>query len=480
MRKSTELIMDYTFKSKRPYAHQVRALQRALDLDGVIALHMEPGTGKTRVAIDYIGIMHEQRAIQKVLCIVPNVAIGVWEDQIDEYLPSRIPRKVILLDDENTGPVWKRKLVVNKQSKKPEKLTFIIVNYDVMKSLGETLRKWRPDIVICDESHFIKNHTSLRSKAVHQLRKTAKRRMTLTGTPITNSPLDIYSQFIFLDDKIFGARKWTKFKKRYSKWGGFGGFKLIGYRRLDELAKLVHKRSFEATADELDLPPTTMQVIKVPMSDKTREVYSQMDKEFIAEIKDLGVKATAAIILTKMIRLNQITGGFVRIVPDDPSLPKEDVPVGREKLEALEDLLDIHCKSGGYKAVVFARFVWETRQIMDLCNKMGLDAILDKGIKEDRKRFQKDPKCKVYIVPLAKGGIAVNELVAANIGIFYSIDHSSDHITQALKRLDRPGQVKPVLFLFLTMKGTYDELMYRSYVGNKNVADEIIYSIGKR
>lgn len=490
MNKTNDLIKAYRFKKFLPYPHQVRALQRALDLDKSIALFMEPGTGKTRVAIDFAAIKHVNSNLNKVLVICPKVAMSVWEDQVKEFLPSAIARRTLILDD-SWGTVADRIRVIQ-SLESFDGLTFVMVNYDVITDvtrtvkgelvtypgLKEDLRKWKPDMIILDESHYIKKSSSGRSRAVHSLSATPRWKMILSGTPITNSPMDLFSQFKFLDSNVFGTR-WGEFKRRYAIYGGYGGFQLIRYRNLDRLQARAHTISFEATKDEMDLPDKLPpQVIKIPMSNKTKNLYEKMDKEFIAEIEEMGRKATAAIILTKMIRLRQITGGFVRVTNEDGSI--EDVPIGTEKLDALGELLNIHCKEGGYKVVIFAVFKWEVAQIKALCDKLKIPAIKDEGLKADRVRFRDDSKIKVYIVPLSKGGIAVNELVAAHIGIFYSLDHSSDHIVQAMDRLHRPGQSKNVLYQFLAVKGTIDVKIYNAFVENKNIADELIYDIRGR
>jgi len=488
---TNDLIKSYKFRNTLPYPHQVRALQKALDLNKSIALFMEPGTGKTRVAIDFIGIKHQSAGIRKVLVIAPNVALGVWQDQIDEYLPRVIDRQVVLLN-KDLGTV-KERIEELKTLKKVDRLTFVLVNYDVIadqtrftsmgipelkKGMKDFLKRWKPEMVILDESHYIKKSTSSRSRAIHSLASVPKWKMCLSGTPITNSPLDLFSQYKFLNSGIFGTR-WTDFKNRYARYGGFGGFKLLGYRNTDRLSQRAHLIAFEATKKEMDLPgKLPPQIIKIPMSVKTRKLYDDMETKFIAEVEELGKKATAAIILTKMIRLRQITGGFVRVVEDDGS--KEDVGIGTEKLDALGELLNSHCKEGGYKVVVFAVFKWEGAHIKALCDKMGIKATLDVGNKADRVRFRDDKKELVYIVPISTGGIAVNELVAAHIGIFYSIDHSSDHIIQAMDRLDRPGQTVPVTYQFLTLKGTIDTVMYNAFVENKSIADEVVYHIRRR
>lgn len=487
-KESKERILNYTFKSHRPYKHQVGALKKALDLDKATALFMEPGTGKTRVAIDFTGINHLEGKINKVLVICPNVAIEVWVDQIAEYLPSMIERQVIPLSSDNIGSVNRRKEVLN-GNRKVNCLTYCIVNYDVIanqqrltdegkvqvvKRMKDAILKWRPDMVILDESHYIKHATSARTRAILSIGARSKYRMALSGTPITNSPMDIFSQFKFLDPSIFGTR-WVPFKHRYGVYGGFGGFKLLKYKHLDEMSTLAHKIAFEATKDDMDLPGASEpQLIKIPMSAKTKAIYDKMEKEMIVQVDELGNKATAAITLTKVIRLRQITGGFVRV-------DGRDIPIGdHEKLDALKELLTDYVKEAGYKVVIFATFKWEQQAIMDLCGKLGIQAIRDTGGKEARKRFQQDPKCKVFVASLSRTGIAVNELVAAHIGIFYSLDHFSDHFTQAKDRLHRPGQTHHVTYQVLALKGTVDVDIFKALTTNKEIADYVTYRIKRR
>jgi SNF2 family DNA or RNA helicase len=480
---SKELILNYTFRKNRPYPHQVRALKRALDLDKAIALHMEPGTGKTRVAIDFTGIKHLQGLVNKVLIVCPNVAIEVWQDQIHDYLTKKIKRNVIPLSKKDVGSVEKRIEELRKH-RKVSVLTYIIVNYDVIYKMRDYIRQWRPDVIVLDESHYIKHHYSDRSRALHSLGNTARWKMTLSGTPITNSPLDIFSQFKFLDPSIFGTR-WNSFKHKFAVYGGFGGFKLLKYKDLDKMSELASGIAFEATKDEMDLPAVSEpQLVRVPMDTSTKKIYDVMEKEMIVEVDGLGNKATAAIILTKLIRLRQICGGFLRTEITNEEgvvIARKDLPVGKqEKLAALKELLADHVLEGGYKVVIFASFVWEQQAIYELCGKMGIKALRDKGSKEERKIFQKDPQCKVFIVSLSKGGIAVNELVAAHIGIFYSLDHFSDHFTQAKDRLHRPGQTHNVTYQVLALKGTVDEDIFKALTTNKEIADYVTFRMKKR
>lgn len=474
--KPEDLIKQYKFRKPLPFKHQVKALLKALELDKSIGLFMVPGSGKTRVAIDFCGIKAEQGYVTKVLIICPKVAIPVWEDQIEEYLPRRIDREVIQLSKDEVGSIEDRiqKLrEVKEANKKSARLTFVIVNYDVIYNMKGPFNSWQPDVIVADELHFIKHHNSDRSRAVHSLGARARWKLGLTGTPITNSPFDLFSQFKFLDTSIFGTR-WTDFKYRYGVWGGFSGFTLRRYKNLEELSDKAGKITFETGRDELDLPPVMSQIIRVKPTKKTLKHYNKMEKDFILKFKN-GEISNAKIILTQIMRLAQISGGFVRVQPDPIENPqiKEDKQIGSEKLDALKGLLESHVIASEEKVVIFARFKWEQRMIYELCEKMKIEAHLDDGDPVMRKRFLNNPELKVFIIPLAKGGIAVNEMVAARIGIFYSLDTSSDHITQAMGRLDRTGQTRNVLFQFLLMEDTIDQDIYNSFIGNKDLAEMI-------
>lgn len=427
---------------------------------------MEPGCGKTRVVIDFCGIKAEQGELNKVLVVAPKVACSVWKDEIDKFLPKRIPRRVLDLSE---GPIVDRKYVV-RNAWDVGILTFILINYDVIYKMKDVLSIWNPDLIVADESHFIKHHTSQRSRALFSLGNKARWKLILTGTPITNSALDIFSQFKFLNPNVFGTR-WQSFKHRYAVWGGFGGYKLLRYKNLDDMAKRIHLWSYKAKKkDVLDLPPYTFQEVYIPLKPKTQRVYRQMEKDLVVELEDLGAKATASIALTKALRLLQITGGFVT---DEE---KQQVQVGSEKLDALREILTTYVVEGNSKVVIFANFIWELNQIAALCKKLKIDSINLRDVKDEtaaKKRFLNDPDCKVFIMQISKG-IGINELTAANIGIFYSLNYSSDSFIQARDRLHRPGQKRKVLYLVLLTKGGYDTKVYQNLRRNKSMADSIV------
>lgn len=467
--------MTYKFYRKKPYAIQLRALEKALELDASCALWMDPGTGKTRVVIDFCGMKYEEGRMRHVLVVGPLASLRVWEDEIKNWLPRRIPRRVIRLDLLDGRAQEKAELISSLPLSSD--LTFLLVNYDmigrrVRKSsryitpIRDAIKTWYPDVIVADESHLIKHHTSRRSKAMDSLARLPHWRFCLSGTPITNSPLDVFAQYRFLDGTIFG-RNWGNFKYRYALWGGFGGFKLLRYMNQEELAVKLNSIAVRATIDELGLETPVEQPLFVVPTQRTMNQYKKMEKQFLLWLEQAGTYATAGIVLTQLLRCSQITGGFVRDVNG------EDIPVGTEKLRMLEDLLNTYAKEGGEQIVVFARFRWELAQIESLCQKMKLPYVRFND-ESDAQSFGSDPNIKVFVSQIAKGGISINDLVVSRIGIFYSMDYSSDHIRQAEGRLHRSGQTKKPLFLFLLMNKTLDLSMWKAYRDRRDLATLLV------
>jgi len=424
---------------------------------------MEPGTGKTRVVIDFVGIKYMQGRIKTVFIVGPVASLYVWEDEIKKWLPKRIPREVHVLDGPTTD---RQEFLKSIRRYEPEGVLFVITNYDVIYKLRDYVKNWQPDLVVADEMHMISHHSSQRSRAMHSIGALVKYRMGLTGTSVDENPLDIFSQYKFVNPRVFGTR-WVPFKNKYALWGGFGGFRLLKYQNLDHLTRVIHSLAAVATKDDdLNLPERRDQVIRVKMGVKTARVYKDMEKEFVSYIEELGVKATASIILTQMMRLSQITGGFVNAEQEDGT--RKEVPVGTEKLDVLEDLLLSHKRK---KVVIFARFKWELRKIAELCDKLKISYILN--IKGDEwMTYQSNPKVKIFISQISKG-ISM-DLTSASIAIFYSLDYSAKHLIQAKDRVHRTGQSKPVLYQYLIMDNSIDREVYKRLQRKRSLASSII------
>src|SRR4030042_55639 len=313
-----------TYRSRtRAYQHQNCALAKIVNRQGG-ALLMEPGTGKTKVAVDFCGRMFMDKNMHRVLAIAPLSALTVWEREIEKHLGVEITRKVIRL----RGGV-REKIKQMDFTDDLISLYFVLINYESAwrNDLKKELDKYRPQCVIVDESHKIKNPMSRQSKAVCTFRD-VRHKLILTGTPITKSPLDIFGQWKFLRPEVFGENWWA-FQARFAVFGGFKGYEILRYQNMDHLRREVHHDAYICSADEcLQLPPKVFQNIDIELQPNARKIYNKMEKDFLVSLAD-GAKITAPIVLTKMLRLSKITGRFIS---NQSSLPH---PIGAEKIFAL-------------------------------------------------------------------------------------------------------------------------------------------------
>ena len=463
--------MYYEFHTE-PYKHQIKTLKMALK-KGNLGVLADPGCGKTKIAIDYIGCRYLRDGHKRILVLAPKSVLGVWEEEIETHLPPSIPRAVIRLEGTN-----RERLIKNHMN--PDKLTIFLISYDSAWRSKGSLIKWKSQGVIADESHYIAGATSKRSRGARAIREHADWALILTGTFLPNWPLNAYAQLNFLNPKIF-PYSWTKFKNRYAVWvmakGGY--WRLKRYKRLHELKEIIRKYSVVIKKDKvLDLPKRQDSVVPIDMDPKTRKIYDQIKKEKLVEFKQ--GKATAEIILTELLRFQQLTSGFLSVETgryDHRDRPiREEVKIHEAKIKAALEIIDIH-RAHGEKVVVFTRFRWELDQIATALRKRKIScAVIDGRVNvkerdEIRRDFQKG-KYDVAVVNMATGGVGIN-LTAANVAIFFSLSFKYDHYQQAKDRIHRPGQNKPVIYYHLIMRKSIDEKIMTALREKKSLADKL-------
>ncbi len=199
-----------------PYEHQKRAATFALDRlesGGGAALLMEMGTGKTLTTIAIVGKLRLAGRIQRLLVVAPLSILGVWEDEFARFADYDYSLVVL----EGTGA---RKADAIRHMN-GSALQVLVVNYESAWRLEKELAAWRPDMIVCDEGHKIKTHNIAASKALHRLGARARYRLLLTGTVITNRPVDVFSQYKFADPTIYG-NSFYQFRNRYFDMTGYG------------------------------------------------------------------------------------------------------------------------------------------------------------------------------------------------------------------------------------------------------------------
>lgn len=435
------------------------------------ALLMEQGCGKTLTAIAIIGRLFKDGLINRVLVVAPASVVPVWALEFDTH--ADFPHSVLLLE----GSVTKRQNALQGWDSPPGVLQVAVINYEATWRMEDALRGiYAPDMVVCDESQRIKTPTAKQSRFAHRIGREAKYKLALTGTPVTQGALDFFSQYKFLDPSIFGSSYYA-FRGRYAVMGGFENRQVVGYKNMPELIKKAHSIAFRVTkAEALDLPEFTDQVLYCNLEPKALSTYRQLKKESVAQLSSERF-LTAANVLSKLLRLSQLTGGFL----GDGEGGVEQV--SKAKLTLLEEIVS-DLLSSGKKVIVFARFLPEIAAIKKMLEKAGIgyEWIAGEVKMSDRgdavKRFQIDPECRVFVAQIQSAGLGIT-LTAADTAIFYSLDYSFANYDQARARLHRIGQKNMVTYIHLVARGTVDEKVLAALKSKKSVADEIVDNWGQ-
>lgn len=405
---------------------------------------MDMGTGKTITTIAVAGTLFKTGHIKRLLVVAPKSIVNVWQQEFDKF--AAFPYTLAVLDGDG---IKKADTIRHMDS---AGLAVIVVNYESCWRLETDIARWRPDMIVCDESSKIKNPQAKCSKALHRLGKNSEYNLILTGTPIANSPLDFFSQYKFLDEGIFGS-SFYGFRGKYAILGGYQNHQIVGYKKLAELVQKAHSVAYRIRIDEaVELPEFIDEIRPVVLEKKAQQVYDGIDKDSFAEL--MSGEVTARNVLTRLLRLSQCTGGFIR--DDNNGIVEE---ISRAKLEALEDIID-ECMEQDKKVVVFARFVPEIDSIAKMLEKRNIGYSLIKGDVTDRaeqvQQFQTDPNIKVFIGQLQTTGMGLT-LTAGTVAVYYSLDFSYANYEQSRARIRRIGQTKRGVYIHLVCKDTIDE-----------------------
>lgn len=428
------------------------------------------GCGKTLTAIGIMGAAYLMGKIKSVLVVAPTSVCPVWGHDLSDYANFRYRVGVL----HGTKQQRLRELEAIKDYPF-DALKIAVMNYESCWRDGifEALEEYDPDMIIADESQRIKTHDAEQSKAMHKLGDKARYKLILSGTPVQNNAIDIYSQYRFLDKTVFGDNYYS-FRSKYAIMGGFNNKQIIGYRDLDKLIKKEYSIAYRVTKEEaLDLPEQTFITRHVQMDKKSKALYDQIKRNSFAELEN-GGQITATTVLTKLLRLQQFTGGFIQ--PDDGSKPQQ---VFNGKLDALEDILDDFVLGEGKKLVVFCRFRPEIDILQKLFQKKkiryssiyGDIKIEDRGAIVDD--FQKNPETKIFLAQIDTAGLGIT-LTAADTCVYYSVNFNYAAYSQSLARIHRIGQRNTCTYIQLTVEGTIDERVYKALAKKEDLAKTVV------
>ena len=442
----------------KPYQHQKTAFDFACRQFGLIdgierspgtALLMEMGTGKTLVAIGISSIMYQFGKVSKVLVVTPYSLLGVWESEIQRF--AKVPVKVVVVK----GTQEKKHELLKITDR--DKLNFIIINYESAWRLESELLRVGFQIVIADEAHKIKEGRTKQSKTLHKLGDNAQYKLLLTGTLVTNREIDVWSQYRFLNQHVFGS-SFYNFRNHYFDMRGYGNHTpVFRSSRTEEFLQRLHSIAYRVTkAEALDLPDITEETRYVELEAKAAKLYVQLSKESFAEMERGEI--TTSNVLTKILRLSQLTGGFIG---DDG---KTVHAVSTAKVDAMRDIIE-SAMADNKKLVIVARFVAELDAITALLEKSGIGyAQVCGGVKdrvEEVRRFQEDDDCRVFVGQIAAAGLGLT-LTAADTLVFYSVDYSMSNFIQAQARIHRIGAKNTCHYIYLVARNTVDERVLKA------------------
>lgn len=473
-------LLPYPVKANL-YKHQIRGANMALRAFGALDAKtpgggfgelFEMGCGKTLTTIAVAGALYNLGKIDRVLVVAPTSVCSVWPHDLNQFAAFPWEARVLL------GDKKKRLKALNELKNWPLKaLRIAVINYESTHRDGifEALAAYRPDLIVCDESQRIKNPSAAQSKALHKLGDAAPFRMILSGTPVQNNAVDLYSQYRFLDPAVYGANFYA-FKNRYCIMGGYGQHQIVGYRNMDELVEKEHSVAYRVTKEEcLDLPQQTFINRYVQFTDAEQAIYEQLRKSSFLEL-ETGENVTATTILTMYLRLMQLTGGF--LTADESTRPKQ---VNTAKLDALADIVDDYVVDAGKKLVIFARFRAEIAAIENLLRlrKIQYGSIYGDVPMEERGKivedFQTNPDTKVFVAQIQTAGLGIT-LHAASTAVFYSYDYNYANYAQALARIHRIGQRLPVTYIHLVVDGSIDEKILAALENKEDMAKTVVDS----
>jgi hypothetical protein len=469
--------MNYKFKTK-PFGHQLKALEMSWDKK-VFAYFMEMGTGKSKVLIDNISMLYDKGFINGALIIAPKGVYKNWFDsEIPTHMPERIDKKVVL---------WQA--VINQKQEKElntlfesgEDLHILIMNVEALSTkkgtqFAEKFLSCHKTLMAIDESTTIKNPEALRTKNIIGLGKNVKYKRILTGSPVTKSPLDLFTQCYFLDPYLLDHQSYYGFKTRYAvlktiNLGTRSVQVVASYKNLGELSDKIKPFSFRILKDDcLDLPPKTFMKRVVQLTPEQRKVYNQMKQVALAELN--GKLITTSTVLTQLMRLHQITCGHFK---------SDDGEIQTIKNSRIDELLDVLNEIEG-KAVIWAHYRYDIESIVKAIKKeYGDNTVVtyygDTKQDDRQKAIKKiqDPNSPVrFIVGTPQTGGYGITLTGASTMIYYSNGYDLEKRQQSEARIDRIGQTKNMTYIDIIAEDTVDEKIVKALRKKVNIASEVM------
>ena len=469
--------MRYKFKYQ-PYEHQLEALKKSWN-KAEFAYFMDMGTGKSKVLIDNMCVLYDRGQITAALIIAPKGVYRNWErGELPTHIPEHVMYDVVLWNPSQTKT----------QQKKQEKL-FITDNnlkISIMNVEAFSTKKGcdfanrfvtsHSCMMAVDESTTIKSKDAKRTKSIVKIGKNATYRRILTGSPVTKSPMDLYTQCEFLDPWLLGHSSFFSFQYEYAvvqrrSMGAHSFNQVVGYRNLDKLNGVLDKFSFRVKKEDcLDLPDKVYIKRSVELTDEQQSVYSSLKTFALAMLEEGSV--TTDTILTQLLRLQQVCSGHVRM--DDGEMKKFNSAKLPELMSVLEE-------TDG-KVIIWANFTHDIKSIEKaIAEKYGEQSVATyygETESDERQeivdRFQDPDSGLIYFVGQPRTGGYGLTLTQAKTVIYYSNNFDLEIRLQSEDRAHRIGQTSKVTYIDIVAENTVDERILKALRNKINIASQVL------
>lgn len=474
------------------------------------ALFMEPGTGKTAVCIRRIcyeadTIKRAEGRMYRCLVICPKSIRRNWEDEIIKF--STVPGKCGVVRGDVIGRM-KCFMDITREDQDAY-FSVAIASYEgVVRTLPMLLAaKWDWDLIIVDESHNIKWQATKRWQGIAELRNKSHNRMVLTGTPMPRTVDDIYTQLEFLDHGLSGFTSQRAFRNFYSVYEReYQHDRLVGYVNLPFLQERLARLAFVITKKEAlpNLPDKTYSTREAVLTRDQAKVYKTLATKIYAEAEELLANSksqtgmTVQNILVKLLRLAQVTCGFVKY--DDQYAMDGETLLRRGDVEYFEPnskmqvlMEEIQNLSDQSKAIVWCPFVPAIEYITKELTKAGIGHVVFYGGTNDHDReeaiqkFNNDPSIKIFLGNPSAGGVGLNlrgynpdwegtdkdHGMNCDTVIYFGNTWNMAHRTQSEDRAHRRGTRVPVQIIDILVPGSIDDTIRERIHMKKSNADAI-------
>ena len=478
-----------------PRQHQWKYHSIARDR-AAFANFSQMGLGKSLMELMTAAYLYKGGKIKRLLIVAPKGCYTTWfegeDSEVLKHLSADLPYKLAHWSSYSTKENRKQLAALEAPG---EALRILVVNIEAVNSektvdfIVDFLKK-QPTMMVIDEGTTIKNPQAKRTKILTNVGRYAAYRRICTGNPIPNGAIDLWSQAEFLQKNLLGFTNFYAFRNRFAvlqdqRFGNQSFKRIIGYRDLDALKQLMGKFSFICKKEDcLDLPPKVYQTVDVTMGPRQARAYNDMLQDAYVQLGD-GSSVTAQMVMTQLVRLHQISCGFLK--PDF----MEEIPFG-EPNDRIETLLSLLEQAPG-KCIIWATYRYNIRQIVDAIEKrFGEESVVDfygATSDDDRKYAKKafqDPDSPVkYIVSNPASGKFGNNWTQGTTVIYFSNSYDLEFREQSEDRAHRigqegaihvPGEDPSVLYIDLVVRGTVDERIVKVLKAKKKLSDEVVQS----